>query len=103
MDLSIGALSKLTGISVKTIRYYSDIGLLPEASRTEAGYRRYDEDGLARLELIRALRDLGFDIAAARRVADHQASLEEVARAHVEAVDARIRQLKLRRAVLNAI
>jgi DNA-binding transcriptional MerR regulator len=103
MDLSIGALSKLTGISVKTIRYYSDIGLLPEESRTEAGYRRYDEEGLSRLELIRALRDLGFDIAATRRVADHQTTLEEVARAHVDAVDARIRQLKLRRAVLQAI
>ena len=103
MDMSIGALSKLTGIPVKTIRYYSDIGLLPESSRTEAGYRRYDEDGLARLRLIRALRDLGIDIAATRRVADHQTTLEEVARAHVEAVDARIRQLKLRRAVLHAI
>jgi DNA-binding transcriptional MerR regulator len=103
MDLSIGEMSHLTGISVKTIRYYSDIGLLPEASRTAAGYRRYNEAGLARLELIRALRDLGFDIAATRQVADHQTSLEDVARAHVQAVDARIRQLKLQRAVLHAI
>jgi MerR family regulatory protein len=56
MDLSIGEVARLTGLPVKTIRYYSDIGLVAASSRTDAGYRRYDEAGLARLELIRALR-----------------------------------------------
>jgi len=57
MELSIGELAHLTGLPVKTIRYYSDIGLVPEARRTDAGYRRYDDAGLARLELVRTLRD----------------------------------------------
>lgn len=43
MDLSIGELSRLPGVPVKTIRYYSDIGLVPGSGRTDAGYRRYDD------------------------------------------------------------
>jgi DNA-binding transcriptional MerR regulator len=103
MDYSIGELAQLSGLSVKTIRYYSDIGLVPEARRTAAGYRRYDEAGLTRLELVRALRDLGIDLAGIRRVADRQTTLEEVAVAHTGAIDLHIRQLTLRRAVFRAL
>jgi DNA-binding transcriptional MerR regulator len=103
MDYSIGELARLMGLTVKTIRYYSDIGLVPEARRTESGYRRYDEGGLARLELVRTLRDLGIDLAAIRRIADQRMTLEEVASAHADAIDLHIRQLTLRRAVLRAL
>ena len=103
MDLSIGGLSRLSGVPVKTIRYYSDIGLLPETRRTGAGYRRYDETSLARLELLRTLRELGLDIPTARRVADRVTEIEAVAAAQAEATEAHIRQLRLRRGVLRAI
>lgn len=103
MDLSIGEVARLTGLPVKTIRYYADIGLVPEERRTRAGYRRYDETGLARLELVHALRDLGLDLASIRRVTEREAQLELIARAHADAVDLHIRQLTLRRAVLRAI
>jgi DNA-binding transcriptional MerR regulator len=103
MQLSIGALSRLTGVPVRTIRYYSDIGLVPVAGRSPSGYRRYDEASLARLELVRTLRELGLDIPTARGVAARQASLEAVAAAQADATDAHIRQLTLRRGVLRAI
>jgi DNA-binding transcriptional MerR regulator len=103
MELSIGDVARLTGLSVKTIRYYSDLGLVPAVSRTDAGYRRYDEAGVARLELIHALRDLGLDLPSIRRVTEHRTTIEEVARAHVDAIDLHIHQLTLRRAVLRAI
>jgi DNA-binding transcriptional MerR regulator len=103
MELSIGELAHLTGLPVKTIRYYSDIGLVPEARRTGAGYRRYDGAGLARLELVRTLRDLGIDLAAIRRVADRHVTLDEVAGPHADAIDLHIRQLTLRRAMLRAL
>jgi DNA-binding transcriptional MerR regulator len=103
MDLSIGDVARRTGLPVKTVRYYSDIGLVAAASRTDAGHRRYDEAGLARLELIHALRDLGLDLASIRRVTEHQTRIEEVARAHADAIDLHIHQLRLRRAVLRAI
>lgn len=103
MDYSIGELARLMGLTVKTIRYYSDIGLVPEAHRTTSGYRRYDDAGLARLELVRTLRDLGIDLAAIRRIADRRMTLEDVASAHADAIDLHIRQLTLRRAVLRAL
>lgn len=103
MDLSIGELARTSGVPVKTIRYYSEIGLVPEAERSPAGYRRYDAAGLARLELVRALRDLGFDLATIHRVMERHAGLPEVARAHAEAIDVHIRQLSLRRAVLRTL
>lgn len=103
MDLAIGDVARLTGLSVKTIRYYSDLGLVPAVRRTDAGYRRYDEAGAARLELIHALRDLGLDLPSIRRVTERQTKIEEVARAHADAIDLQIHQLTLRRAVLRAI
>ncbi|MEA2615594.1 MAG: hypothetical protein QOE72_1377 [Chloroflexota bacterium] len=103
MDISIGQMARLTGLPVKTVRYYSDIGLAPEAERSPSGYRRYDQAGLARLELVRTLRDLGFDLATIRQVLDRQAGLAEVARAHADAIDLHIRRLTLRRTLLRAI
>jgi len=103
MDVSIGELAKLTGIPVKTIRYYADIGLVPESRRTESGYRRFDEAGLARLELARALRDLGVGLTTIRGVAERHLTLEEVAGAHADAIDLHIQQLTLRRGVLRAL
>jgi DNA-binding transcriptional MerR regulator len=103
MEFSIGEVSRLTGVPVKTIRYYSDIGLVPESLRTGSGYRRYDAAGLGRLELVRTLRDLGIDLAGIRTIADQQVSLQAVAGAHADAIDLHIRQLTLRRAVLRAL
>ena len=103
MEMSIGELAALTGVPVKTIRYYSDLGLVPEARRTEGGYRRYDGASLARLELVRALRDLGLDIDTTRRVASRQMTIAEVAAAQADAIDLHIHQLRLRRRALRAI
>lgn len=65
-----------TGVNIETIRYYEKIGLLPEPTRTAAGYRQYGEDHLRRLRFIRRGRDLGFSIEAIRallRLAEHPA------------------------------
>src|SRR5437588_11229350 len=93
MDISIGELARLTGLPVKTVRYYSDIGLAPAAERSPAGYRRYDQAALARVELVRTLRDLGLDLATIRGVLERQTGLPEVAAAHADAIDLHIRRL----------
>ena len=61
-ELSRGALAKVTGVNSETIRYYEKVGLMPDPSRTEAGYRVYDETHLKRLSFIRRCRELGFSI-----------------------------------------
>src|SRR3954452_15162582 len=100
---TIGALARRTGLPVKTIRFYADEGVVPETGRTPAGYRVYDLDAVARLDLVRTLRDLGVDLPTVRRVLAREATLSEVAAAHAEALDVQIRTLRLRRAVLGAV
>jgi DNA-binding transcriptional MerR regulator len=98
--LSIGELARRAGLPVRTIRFWSDIGVLPPAARTEGGRRLYDAACVARLELVATLRELGLGLADVRRVLDEQASIAEVAATHLEALDAQIRALRLHRAVL---
>ncbi|TDB93860.1 MerR family transcriptional regulator [Actinomadura sp. 7K534] len=100
---TIGELARRTGLSVRTIRFYSDAGVVPATSRTAAGYRLYDVGAVARLDLVRTLRDLGVDLGTVRRVLDREIGVGEVAAAHAEALDVQIRTLRLRRAVLRAV
>ena len=100
--IPIGALARLTGLSVRTLRFYSDSGLLAPAGRSEAGYRLYDTGAAARADLVRTLRELGVDLPTIRRVLERELSVAGVARAHADAVDAQIRVLRLQRAVLQA-
>ncbi|MER7789065.1 MerR family transcriptional regulator [Streptomyces sp. NPDC097640] len=100
---SIGQLARRTGLTVKTIRFYSDRGIVTPAGRSPAGYRLYDTDAVERLELVRTLRELGLDLATVRKVVDRELSAAEVAAAHAEALAVQIRTLRLRRAVLTAV
>jgi DNA-binding transcriptional MerR regulator len=101
--LSIGELARRAGLPVRTIRFWSDAGLLPPAARTGGGRRQYDAACAARLELIATLRDLGLGLADVRRVLDGQATVAEVAAVHLEALDAQVRALRLHRAVLAVV
>ncbi|MFJ6896733.1 MerR family transcriptional regulator [Streptomyces hokutonensis] len=100
---SIGELARRTGLTVKTIRFYSDRGIVAPADRTPAGYRLYGMDAVARLDLVRTLRELGLDLSTIRKVVDRELSLPEVAAAHAEALAVQIRVLRLRHAVLAAV
>jgi DNA-binding transcriptional MerR regulator len=100
---SIGGLARRTGLTVKTIRFYADSGIVPPTRRSPAGHRLYDIDAVARLDLVRTLRDLGLGLAAIRKVLDREVSLPEIAAAHAEALEVQIRTLRLRRAVLRAV
>ena len=63
---SIGEAARQSGVKVPTIRYYEQIGLLPESPRAENNRRHYDISALRRLAFIRHARELGFGIAAIR-------------------------------------
>lgn len=66
--ISIGALAQQTGCTVPTIRYYEEIGLLPNGPRTEAGRRLYGAPAVKRLTFIRRCRDFGFSIEQVREL-----------------------------------
>ncbi|GGR01462.1 MerR family transcriptional regulator [Streptomyces pilosus] len=100
---SIGELARRTGLTVKTIRFYSDRGIVAPTDRSPAGYRLYSIDAVARLDLVRTLRELGLDLPTIRKVVDRELSLPEVAAAHADALAVQIRVLRLRRAVLTAV
>jgi Cu(I)-responsive transcriptional regulator len=68
VDHTIGALGKMTGVNIETIRYYERIGLLPGAARTSSNYRVYGDTHVRRLTFIRKARDLGFPIETVRRM-----------------------------------
>ncbi|MEU7001550.1 MerR family transcriptional regulator [Nonomuraea sp. NPDC046570] len=100
MDYSIGRLAKLTGLPVKTIRFYSDAGVLPEPARTAAGYRVYGDEHRVHLELVRTLREIGVDLATIRSLG--RRPLKEVLDLHLQAVETQIAALGRTRAVLRA-
>jgi DNA-binding transcriptional MerR regulator len=100
---TIGELARSTGLTVRTIRYWSDEGVLTPVTRSAGGYRLYDAESAARLELIRTLRELGLGLADVRKVLDGERTVAEVAAAHVVALDAQIRSLRVTRAVLSTV
>jgi DNA-binding transcriptional MerR regulator len=61
-SLRIGEVARRTGLSVKTIRFYCDEGLLQPKDRSAGGYRLFDEENLAELAIIRALRAMDVSI-----------------------------------------
>jgi DNA-binding transcriptional MerR regulator len=101
--MTIGQLAARTGVSVRTLRFYADEGVLPEAGRTENGYRLFGPDAVARTRLVRTLRELGVGLAGVRRVLAAETTLADIAAEHARALDAQIRTLRLQRAVLTAV
>ncbi|MGV9292976.1 helix-turn-helix domain-containing protein [Amycolatopsis sp. NPDC003676] len=100
----IGELARRTGLSARTIRFWSDSGVIPPADRSAGGYRLYSADAVGRLQLVKTLRELGFGLDAVREVLDSKSTLAEVAASHVQALEAQIQILRLNRAVLlNAL
>lgn len=70
MDLSIGKLAKAADVKVPTIRFYEQIGLLPQPDRTDRDRRVYGEAAVRRLAFIKHARQLGFPIEAIRTLLD---------------------------------
>jgi DNA-binding transcriptional MerR regulator len=100
MNLSIGELARRAEVKVPTIRYYEQIGLMPETARTEGQQRRYRKQAVARLAFIRHARELGFEVDAIRTLLSLQddpdqpcTSADEIAKARLAEVDRRIASL----------
>lgn len=98
---SIGQVAKMTGLPVKTIRYYAEIKLLPPARLTEAGYRQYTTREVWQLELIRTLRFAGFSLDEIGRILGGDLPAGEAIELQMKAVDQQIEHLTRVRSILT--
>jgi Cu(I)-responsive transcriptional regulator len=94
-------LAKATGTKVVTIRYYEQIGILPEPARTEGNYRAYSHEHMRRLRFIRRCRDLGFTLDQVRellRLSSQQnqecAEVDRITAQHLAEIEQKITDLK---------
>ena len=108
MDVSIGELSRRTGVKVPTIRYYEQVGLMLAPPRTEGKQRRYGPAEVDRLNFIRHARELGFEVDAIRELLAMSAQpdrscaeVDQITRRHLSEVDRRIAHLTALRAELQ--
>lgn len=99
--LSIGELSKRTGVKIPTIRYYEQMNLIAAPERSEGNQRRYSNTELNRLSFIKHARDLGLKLADIRELLTLSAHPEQpcaeanqIANNHLASVRQRIAQLK---------
>ena len=99
--LLIGDVADRAGVPTATIRYYESIGLLKQAPRSSAGYRRYSEQTIEELRFIKKAQALGFSLeevaeilALSRSGKAPCAQVLSLGHQHLAAVDERIRQLR---------
>ncbi|MDQ8702284.1 MerR family transcriptional regulator [Streptomyces sp. LHD-70] len=100
---SIGELAEQAGVTVKTVRFYSDRGLLPEAARSSGGHRRYGSDALDRLRTIRALRTLDLPVPDVGRILEGEGALEDVVADRLRGIGSQLAALRWREAALRLL
>ncbi|MEU2602307.1 MerR family transcriptional regulator [Streptomyces hirsutus] len=104
---SIGELAERAGVTVKSIRFYSERGLLPEASRSSGGHRRYAPEALERLRMIRSLRALDLPLPEVRRVLEDEDAagrvLEDAVASRLRELGSELKTLRWREAALRLV
>lgn len=100
---TIGQLAARTGLPVKTVRYYSDVGLLPVAERSTGGHRRYGPEALEQLRLVQRLRALDTPISTITQLTSGECSLGDLIADEMSLVRDRLTELHWRQATLEAL
>jgi len=110
MTMNIGEAAQASGVSAKMIRHYEDIGLVPKAARTDAGYRIYGERDVHLLRFIRQGRVLGFSM---KQIGDLMGlwldqsrpsrKVKQLANDHIAELDVKIRELQAMKSTLQQL
>lgn len=110
MGLLIGKVSKISGTSVDTIRFYEKYGLIPPPSRRESGYREYSGDAVSRLAFIRNAKELGFTLLEIREMLELRTtpgtpcqSVQKLAEEKIHVATEKIERLKAIRSALEKL
>lgn len=105
--MRIGEVAEQVGVTTKTIRYYEQIGLLPEAPRTDSGYRTYGAETVDRVEFIRDAQATGLSLTEIQSILDLKAHGERscehtrsLLRRHIDDIDEQMQRLRSARSML---
>lgn len=100
-QMNIGEAAQTSGVSAKMVRHYEEIGLIPKAKRTLAGYRLYSPSDVHTLRFIKQARNLGFSIDTIQKLLAlwqdrnrPSRKVKELAEAHIHELDERIREMQ---------
>jgi DNA-binding transcriptional MerR regulator len=102
-SMRIGELARQSGVPATTLRYYEQLGLLPEPERTASGYRSYAEAAVDRLAFIRSAQAVGLTLAEAREVLGVRDGGEAPCRVVTQMVDRRHAEVRARIAELRVL
>lgn len=101
-------LARMTGCNMETIRYYENVGIMPDPPRDRNNYRRYDDSHVARLRFVMRARDLGFSLEEIRDLLalvdggiQTCAEVQSIASRHIDSVRAKIADLQRIERVLS--
>lgn len=108
--LNIGQAADASGVSAKMVRHYEEIGLIPKARRTHAGYRMYSQSDVHTLRFIKQARNLGFSIERIKKLLalwlDRRRpsrKVKELAAAHIQELEERIREMQAMKRTLEML
>ncbi len=101
--LSIKEVKKRTGVTVRTLRYYDQIGLLPPADKTEGGHRLYGEKELIKLQEIQFLKSLGFSLHEIKEMLSNERDWEECLQDQLDYVSNEKRKLEQMEVTLQGL
>ncbi len=109
--LGVAEVGRRTGLSRKALRHYEELGLVEPASRTDAGYRRYDGEALRRIELVNRAKVLGLRLSEAKEFlhvaegccGDHHPELAALVEAKLAETEQRIAELHALRGTLHSV
>ena len=106
--MNIGQAAKASGVSAKMIRHYEEVGLIPAATRTDAGYRQYGPSDVHTLRFVRHARDLGFSIAEIGELVGlwhnrkrPSRQVKALAQAHIQELEQKVHELLAMKATLE--
>jgi MerR family transcriptional regulator, mercuric resistance operon regulatory protein len=105
---TIGGIATLAGVHKETIRYYQQLGLVPQPARAAGSVRRYGEDTVSRLLFIKRAQELGFTLAEIKRLLSLEnprecSAAREIANEKLELVRSRIRDLNRMKRTLESL
>src|SRR6185437_4356965 len=102
--MRVGELAKRTGLTVRTLRYYDEIGLLSPPRCPGSDYRQYGESEISRLQQIASLRQLGFSLDEIREILTRpETSVQQVIELHLARLNEEIALMEQLRFRLEAI